>query len=347
MAYHLVNGIMRLDDGSTVTLDGKFVFVSQDRFLQDVCRGECCFICLAHPGKKPFNDEHVLPNWILGWQKLHGQSINLPDGSKHPYSSYKLPCCQACNTMMGKLFENPISHLFKTSIATALHGPGGSERAMRLFQWMSLIFVKVHLLDRKLYGEGRAGFDWIDIHHPYSVARAFTSGVGLSSHILGSMWLLELPQDDDAEPFDYIDVTRSQTMMLRVGRNACIAVLNDCCAVLGALRLPSISWNPKNANLQLREIVARIAYVNAQLRERPVFHTQWHTEGSGFLIDVKLPLHPQFNEDDPLLYGQFLNFLLREPLGLDERDDEDPVKRTVLEGRLSFLEPDGGASVAE
>jgi hypothetical protein len=333
-----------LDDGSAATLDGqKLAFVSQDRFVRDVCRGDCCFACLAPPGEKTFNNEHVLPDWIVGWQQLKKKEINLPDGSTHPYGTYLLPCCKACNTAMGKRFENPISHFFKTSIAKALKGPKGTARAMKSFQWMALIFVKVHLMDRKLYADGRGAFEWNDIHHAYSIARAFASGAAISSRVLGSMWALELPHDDGIEPFDYVDVTSCQTVMLRVGSNALIAVLDDCCAVLGALRLPAITWSPQNTDLQLREIVARIACANSLLRERPVFHTRWRADEGRFLIDVDLPPRPVFDAADPGRYGQILNHLLREPLGLDERADDDPVKRAVLEGRLSFLEGDGGA----
>jgi hypothetical protein len=341
-----MKGFMQLADGSALTSDGKVAFVSQERFRHDVCEGECCFACLARPGEKPFNDEHVLPNWILGWQQMHAEEINLPDGSTQAYGSYKLPCCKVCNSAMGKRFENPISHLFKTSVVKAVKGQEGTAKALKIFQWMALIFVKVHLMDRKLYADGRAQFDWNDLHHAYSVARAFASGAVAGPRILGSMWALELAPDDGLEPFDYVDVTSCQTVMLRVGSSAVIAVLDDCCAVLGALRLPPITWRAGEANLQLREIVARVAYGNALLRERPVFHTRWRAAQGRFELGVELPPRPLYDDHDALLYGQILNHVLREPLGLDARPDHDPVKRAVREGRLSFLEGDAGEAAS-
>lgn len=133
-------------DNSIVDGRGRFLFFSLPRFISEISRGNACFICGAKPDAVPFNDEHVLPDWILRRYKLHERFIYLPDGRKFRYGSFKIPCCSVCNAAMGEIFEEPISQIFAK-------GPAGVSEELRnngpwrLFCWMSLIFVKAHLKD--------------------------------------------------------------------------------------------------------------------------------------------------------------------------------------------------------
>ena len=49
---------MKTADGSIVDSEGKVVFFSFDRFMSDIVRGNCCFICGVSPEAAAFNDEH-------------------------------------------------------------------------------------------------------------------------------------------------------------------------------------------------------------------------------------------------------------------------------------------------
>jgi hypothetical protein len=42
-------------DGSITDRAGKVIFLSTQRFVDDICLGNCCFICGAKPEDKPFN----------------------------------------------------------------------------------------------------------------------------------------------------------------------------------------------------------------------------------------------------------------------------------------------------
>jgi hypothetical protein len=75
----------KTEDGSVLTKDDRVVFFSCSRFITDVVQGNCCFICGARPGTVPFNDEHILPDWILRKFGLHDKTINLPNGGKFRY----------------------------------------------------------------------------------------------------------------------------------------------------------------------------------------------------------------------------------------------------------------------
>lgn len=44
---------------------GKIIQFSYEDYIANIVKGNCCFICGAEPGSKPFNSEHVIPHWIL------------------------------------------------------------------------------------------------------------------------------------------------------------------------------------------------------------------------------------------------------------------------------------------
>jgi hypothetical protein len=88
-------------DGSVLDRAGKVVYFSLDRFVRDVCLGDCCFICGANPADVPFNNEHVIPEWLLRRYNLFALSLTLPNGSAVRYDRYTVPCCASCNTLIG------------------------------------------------------------------------------------------------------------------------------------------------------------------------------------------------------------------------------------------------------
>jgi hypothetical protein len=66
-------------DSSVLDRDGRIIFFSLERFISDIANGDCCFICGVQRGAFPFNDEHVIPDWILRRFGLHGRRIQIPN----------------------------------------------------------------------------------------------------------------------------------------------------------------------------------------------------------------------------------------------------------------------------
>jgi len=54
----------KTSDGSIVDQNGKVIFFSSRRFIDDICIGNCSFM-RAKPEVRPFNDEHVFAEWLL------------------------------------------------------------------------------------------------------------------------------------------------------------------------------------------------------------------------------------------------------------------------------------------
>ncbi|APV50231.1 hypothetical protein BWI17_11350 [Betaproteobacteria bacterium GR16-43] len=336
---------MTLDDGTQIDGQGRVAFVSQTRFLEDVCRGDRCFACLASPSGKTFNAEHVLPNWILKRLRMHRLQMSGPH-RRHMYGEYRIQCCRQCNEFMGEALERPVSELFKGTLEQFAHFMMSTERWI-VFQWLALVFLKVHLKDKDLInrsleiGDDAAmpGFDWIDLHHAYCVARAFASGATINLDVIGSIYILQLPAGSFEGEFDYADITDAQTLLIRVGSLAIICVLNDACAVISALKIPKVSWST-HADIQLRELCAIVASVNVRVKERPRFSTRFDLTRDEFVMDVQRPGMVELASGDPEVLGSLMHWILAGPLGLERADRRD-LKQEILTGRWTSLRGGG------
>ena len=86
---------------------------------------------------------------------------------------------------MGRVFEEPISDAAKAGFNGLNAFMKNMDGRTKLFNWLSLIFLKTHLKDLSLR-ENRDRrlppdqigdrYDWADIHHIQCVARSFLSG---------------------------------------------------------------------------------------------------------------------------------------------------------------------------
>jgi hypothetical protein len=164
------NTIVRLNDK-------KIVYFGYRDFVNQIVQGDCCFICGATRIVRPFNDEHVIPEWILRRFNLFSRSIVLPNGMSTKYSSYTVPCCVQCNSELGVSLEKPISILLKKCYEDIVADlEKNRELVQLLYRWVCLTYFKTHLKDTTLLLEldkrknsGTIGetYDWTNMHHMY------------------------------------------------------------------------------------------------------------------------------------------------------------------------------------
>src|SRR5215831_3080378 len=163
----------KTDDGSVLDEAGRVLYFSVERFIKDVCEGNCCFICGASPSTVKFNDEHILPKWALKRFDLLSKRIGLPNDSDFRYDKYTIPCCEPCNSRMGLEIETPISELVAKGY-DAVSNYLVREGPWLFFIWFNLIFIKTHLKDKslRLHQDRRKPDDrisdhytWEELHH--------------------------------------------------------------------------------------------------------------------------------------------------------------------------------------
>jgi hypothetical protein len=341
-------------DGTIIGKDGRILLFSCQRFIDDIVAGDDCFICGADPKIKDFNDEHIIPKWILKRFGLFDKEIILPNGDKKKYTNYRVPCCVECNSLLGRNVETPISKLLDGDFAT-VSSRLTDEAIDLLFVWTTLVFLKTHLKDQAVRIEkdrrkGDAvigdGYDWPTMHHIHAVARSAYTNARLGVGVVGSIRLYEIEDDLTTETFDYVDFTLDHTFVVRIGSVGIVATLTDAGAADHAWSERLSVINGPISEIQLREIGAMFACANRNLVYRPKFATTVH-DGKDVEIINLLPPQYQLHEYDPMDFGHALLFAIRPfvdkgAIMVDGTRDPSKVADTIASGRVHFLFDEAG-----
>lgn len=334
--------------------DGRILLMSCEQFVRTICNGSACFVCGVEPGEADFNDEHIVPRWVLRRFDLFEKEITLPTGERRKYGGYRVQCCAQCNSLLGDRVETPVSQLLSgpfSEVCRRLEEPRNEEL---LFIWLSLLFLKVHLKDGKVHvhkdrrrGSAVIGdtYDWSVLHHIHAVARSPYTGAQLLPGVVGSVCVYEIHSGGDRERYDYVNFTNEHTVAVQVGNIGIAAVLTDAGAARSAWleRLASID-GPIN-NLQLREVAARLAVANANLLERPVFGT-FIAAGHHAAIFCQPP-SGKLEPYDPEEFGHALLFAVQQyvverMIEVDGVREPSEVAAKICTGRVSLLFDEAG-----
>jgi hypothetical protein len=334
-------------DGSFLDEHGKVLYFSCERFVRDIAEGNCCFICGVAPAEKPFNNEHVLPNWILRRYGLHTRTITLPNETTFRYDQYTIPCCIDCNSLLGHHVEEPIRKLIEQG-PDALHEHVRSGGALHIFVWLALIFLKIHLKDRTLrwhrdlrQADDRIGelYTWEDLHHLHTVARCFYTKCDVSGAALGSLLIMGAKRHPDRENFDIADFSEAQSLLLRLDDIALYAVFNDSCGAIQGL-MPKLDRITGDLNgPQVRELLAELAFVNLHLAERPIYHTLVDGHRGEYRIQATLPSQFALKQMDKTVRGRLLDHAFRHSRGRIHVPGftDEQVAEGILSGDWTFL----------
>lgn len=337
---------------------GKVVYFGIRSFVENIANGDACFICGAKPGTVVFNDEHVIPDWILSLHQLYGQRIILPNRAGLKYGQYTVPCCQSCNSLMADTFERPISILVRQGYAAVIDSLQKDTQSL-FFQWLALIFLKTHLKDRQLrfHLDQRKGaqriaelYDWEDLHHIHCIARAFYTGAIISPEVLGTLFVWPTRSSTGEGDFDYGDSYAGRTILLRLGEIAFIAVLNDSKAVQVNFADACKRITGPLSSLQLRELMTRMAIVNMHVTERPQYrssseHTYRNREQpcelrvrGTYTISAALPEAPNIDEIDKQMLGALFKFNVASLItAFFPEEEREPMLDAISTGNLSFI----------
>ncbi|HVR57226.1 MAG TPA: hypothetical protein VMT72_10405 [Pseudolabrys sp.] len=343
----------KTDDDSIVDDSGKVIYFSTQRFIKDIALGNCCFICGAAPDTKPFNDEHVFPKWLLQRYGLFARTITLPNGRPVRYDRHTVPCCEQCNTLMGRRIEQPMSRALDGS-PHAVQDFVASGGGLELFVWMGLIYLKLHLknkTNRKVLdprvdaGMIADDYDWYLLHHLHTVIRCFYADTVIEPEVFGSLMVYPVRVEGSLDEFDFGDLHATQTMMLRLGRTAIFVVFDDS---KGAQSYIQHTMYPRLtgpiSELQAREIMVEFAMLNFHLKDRPIYQSLCDTEKEEHTIIARLSEKPELDGWDLDARGQLMWDAIGHAWSTFPSlgSTEEEVKRAVLTGKISVLWDDNG-----
>jgi hypothetical protein len=343
------------EDGSIVDRAG-VIFFSTRRFVDDICLGNCCFICGSKPDEKPFNKEHILPEWLLRRYDLFSRTIVLPNDRTVRYDRYTVPCCVDCNSLMGRVIEEPISRVVQNgtdAVIDYIQKGGG----LKMFIWMGLIYLKTHLKDRTVRVDPDLSresetvgdwYDWDNLHHIHSVVRSFYSGCRVEPEAIGSCLALPVRTQVLQEKFDFGDLSFAQAMLLRLDDTALLTVFNDSGAVNGWFWQKLEKITGPVSDLQLREILVEFAYLNLHLEERPKFQTECNSLTETCRI-VGHRRSLDLDSMDRRVRGKLLHHVFREilPYTRNRHATNDEVLEAIKAGNFTFLFDQDGEFITE
>lgn len=344
------------NDGSVIDNSGKIIFFSKKRFINDICLGNCCFICGAAPHERKFNNEHILPEWLLRRYNLFSKNIILPNAVTIRYDQYTVPCCAECNSLMGEVVEKPISEVVRSGM-NAINEFISKGNMLKMFVWMGLIYLKTHLKDRafRFHQDTRKGnahiadeYDWEYLHHIHSVVRCFYTGCTIEPEAIGSFLIIPIKPQVSSEKFDYGDLYLAQTMLLRLDDVAMLTVFNDSGGVINYFWQKLEKITGPVSELQLREIMVELAYLNLHLSERPTFLTECDTQNEKCKIIGKRPQLGLENMDRRVR-GALLLQAVKDVLPnikIAGRTEQEVVD-AISAGSLTFLFNDDGEFIKE
>jgi hypothetical protein len=343
-------------DGSVVDNNGKIIFFSTDRFISDICLGNCCFICGARPEEKEFNNEHILPEWLLRRFDLFSKTITLSNGAAIRYDRFTIPCCSECNALMGHMIESEIAQIVRGG-ANAINDFAAQGNLLKLFVWLGLIYLKTHLKDRLLRahldmrnGDAKLGdgHDWELLHHLHCVVRSFYTGCYVEREAVGSFLSIPVRAPASRDLFDFADLFAAQTLMMRLDDVAMFAVFDDSGGAMSIFWQKLRKINGPVSEMQLREIMVELAYINRHLKERPTFHSELDLVREECRIVATRPVL-QLSKMDRRVRGELLHYAVDfalPQLNVVGRSREE-VLASIKAGTFSFLFNDNGEFIKE
>ena len=329
----------------------KVLYFGKNIFVNKFINRDCCFVCGDSPKSKEFNNEHVIPDWLLRKHKLHSSSITLPNGTKLPYGMYTIPCCKECNSELGRVVETPISQLLSRPYSEIINELRYDETLIHdLFHWLCLVYIKTHLKDNALLlnrdkrqksGSIGDSYDWEEMHHIHCMARRHFTNPIIQPGIYGTVFILPALILEQDKSFDYADHTASKTVMLQSGEFCIIAVLNDSCAGQSIYGDHFKRISSAVTPFQIRNIMAHLNFINLNLTERPSYFSGFTQKGE-YTIGAVVPeyFNLQQGENRVASFGEFLHFYVDNIMG------DIPNRETILDeiraGKRNYLFNESG-----
>jgi len=340
-----MKAVIRFDDGTIEEIGGQVLYFGMDRFISDICDGKHCFICGASPTDKVFNDEHIVPKWVLRKLDIYKEKITLSNNAQVPYERYVVPCCKECNSFLGDTVESEIKSAFERG-HESLNKYIMENGPKKLFLWLALIFFKTHLKDAYLrkHLDSRKGletiasnYDWSFMHHVHCLLRTLKTGVEMDERCLGSTIVLPAKVEQHYPQFDYCDTYASNTILLRIGDVAIVSVLDDSCASSYFFKPYLDKINGPCSPLQLREIMSHLTLLNNKLKYRPRFFSKFNRLQQEVSIYTDLPDVVELDKFTDEEFGEILFSKVSDYIGKVISPDGEFNEQNVKSGKYHFL----------
>lgn len=332
------------NDGSILDARGNVVVFSAERFMKDVIAGDACFLCGVLPKERPFKNLLVLPEWLQRRYELAAKTVRKSDGSTVRCDQDTVPCCRSCNILVHDEIEKPVSEILKKG-GNNINATIRDNGLGMFYIWLALTFVKTHLKDnlrRYRLDPSEEKFpdahEWSKLHLVHTLVRSALSRSEVNVEATGSFLTLPVDMASVTGGFDYADVFGPQTLMMRFDDCAVFVVFDDTGAALNCIHPKLAKITGPLSDVQLREVLAELAYINMLLKTRPTYKTSAELETE---ILKFVATRPQLALKDPdlALRGKVLRAVLGGGVNQIRVEGHTPaeISAAVDAGTVTFL----------
>ncbi|WP_171175639.1 hypothetical protein [Ruegeria sp. HKCCA4633] len=338
--------------------DGRPLYLTKEDYLDLVVERKGCFICGRSNEDFDFNNEHVIPDWILRDLKIHHRSISKSDERLKYYSTHKIPCCERCNSLLGEKVEKPISELLRKTPEDFSRLINEKSNFELLYCWLANIAYKsVHSdlytkVDNPKFEINNLGelHNWSNMHHLNVLCRIFFTETDIDTNAFGTVRIFFFPDENDEfspEGFDFVTFFEASAVFLRFRRIGLIAVFNDGGACGGIFDdnfiVPPGGLKEPIRSIDCREVLAEMATINLFLKERPSYRSETDPISIKSITKVSFPeSRPEVEYDPSNPEDRFVRNQLFQSAFSHIKPHLPLEKQRLLEdGRLSFLKEIG------
>ena len=141
----------------------------------------------------------------------------------------------------------------------------------------------------------------------------------------------------DSENFDFGDIHLGRALLLRMDEVCFFAVLNDSCYSQTFFKDQLLKISGPLSPIQIREVLARLAFLNVFLKDRPKFWSDFDLKRGSYCIGADAPETSGLCDCSSPDFGKFLHSSIRNMLSQMVNADRDQIIEHVKEGKYSFL----------
>jgi hypothetical protein len=336
---------------SILRSDGEFVLVHAADFAENILMGENCFLCGCYPDGMEFNNEHVIPDWLLRYTGIANMSITLPNGHLVRYSSYKVRSCKQCNSFLAENIEGPISKAMKGGFKTFSNFLENNRKLV--FQWLCLLYYKVHFRDFSYrYNLDRRESDisigalyaWPNFHHIFCVARSVIFDAQFSNGVIGTIKIFQLNDWERHGKFDYRDHWISDTLFIRL-KDICIYVSFTDAGAVKCMTQDKFARVPQHLNhIQAIEIYGDFISAKMHFKRQHDFHSFYDPDADFLQIIAEISSDFGWQDLDPSIRGSAQVLAFQPEFGNFKMDDLSPEEtyNEIALGESTFFPLEGG-----
>lgn len=342
---------MKNENGNVISNDGKILLFSIENFVNHICKDDTCFICGIKKSDAEFNDEHVIPRWVLKRYNLFDKEITLANDKQFKYGNYKIPCCKNCNSFLGKTIENKIADGFGKSIDDSIEFFNKNRKLV--FIWVCLLYIKTHLRDKTFkfdyQSDRKIGdvYNWNELHHIHCMARSIYTNITIEESVYGSMFIYPCSDFIYGEKYDYIDLYETGTVLLRLGDFFIICVIGDSKLVTKLIENRTKRITGKLNILQIRELYSRITYEFLRIIDRPKYLTTAIFKDNDIRIKTSIKNQIKIAPYNEIFFGSIMYKLVKNLIYEPKQPILKMQIQAIKKGQWTYLFDSNGKFIEE